>query len=160
MITLVRVDDRVIHGQTITAWMSAVATDGILIVDDELANNEMMKSVYKNTVPADMKLLVFSVEKALQKLKEAQVSNKKYYVIFRSVFSLNQLIQKGGQFDIDINVGPSSNRPNTTMVVPTISLTKEELDCYRQLGEGGIKFYFQVVPSLKKVWWSDIVKGK
>ena len=52
MVTLVRVDDRVIHGQTMACWLAQVPCEGILIVDDKLAQNQQMINIYRNTVPS------------------------------------------------------------------------------------------------------------
>ena len=41
MITVARIDERMIHGQVAYAWPVAYKSDAILAVDDELAKDEM-----------------------------------------------------------------------------------------------------------------------
>ena len=40
-IKIVRIDDRLIHGQIVQGWLKTVDVDKILIVSDEVANDEM-----------------------------------------------------------------------------------------------------------------------
>ena len=42
---VVRVDDRLIHGQTIVAWCPTLAIQEIIAIDDESAKNPMLKSI-------------------------------------------------------------------------------------------------------------------
>ncbi len=40
-ITLARIDDRVIHGQTMTRWTKQYAVQGILVVSYEVSKDEL-----------------------------------------------------------------------------------------------------------------------
>ena len=46
-VTFVRIDDRMIHGQTCTRWALEYPCDGIVAIDDAAANNPVLKSAYK-----------------------------------------------------------------------------------------------------------------
>ena len=48
---VVRVDDRLIHGQTIVAWCPTLAIQEIIAIDDESAKNPMLKSIMTMSVP-------------------------------------------------------------------------------------------------------------
>lgn len=159
MIVFVRVDDRVIHGQTLVRWLADYPCDGILIVDEALSKNQILAQVYKSAVPSNIKVHVFSIETALNKLPEAEASQKRYIVIFKSVITVSTLIDKGCQLIKIVNVGPCSKRPGTVEIVPTISLDQNEIAAYKKVDAAGVKVYFQIVPSAKKVWWTDIVSS-
>lgn len=58
-ITLARIDDRVIHGQTMTRWTKQYAVQGILVVSDEVAKDELRKKVLK-AAAAELKLGIYS----------------------------------------------------------------------------------------------------
>lgn len=42
-VTLARIDDRLIHGQTTTRWSRERHVDGIIIIGDEVINDEVRK---------------------------------------------------------------------------------------------------------------------
>ena len=95
MITLYRIDDRLVHGQTMIKLLPNYPCDGIIIVNDEIAKNEQMKAIYQSVLPSTVKLHVFDVTKASKKLEEAQKSGKKYYIITKNVTDYERLYELG-----------------------------------------------------------------
>ena len=60
-IALARVDDRLIHGQVVTAWLQAIGRcDEILICDDKTRNDQFLQQVLQLTAPPNKKLSVLS----------------------------------------------------------------------------------------------------
>lgn len=55
-IVLVRIDDRLIHGQVMTSWLNYTGANKIMIIDDGVAADPFMKSVLKTCVPANVRL--------------------------------------------------------------------------------------------------------
>ena len=45
-VKLTRIDYRLIHGQVITKWTNKAAANRIIVVNDELAKDKFMASVY------------------------------------------------------------------------------------------------------------------
>lgn len=54
-IMVARIDDRLIHGQVVTAWIKSYPINNILIIDDLLAQDQMMQSIYKAAAPVGVK---------------------------------------------------------------------------------------------------------
>jgi PTS system mannose-specific IIB component len=156
MIALFRVDDRVIHGQTITKLISEYPCNGIIIVDDEIVTNSIMSQIYKNVVPSDIKVHIFSIEKALAKLSEAEISPKNYFVIFKSVLAIDALVKAGYTLKQKVNVGPASVRAGSVTIIPGLSLLKEEIQAYNYLVDKGIEVEMQPIFTQKKVYWESI----
>ena len=67
---LARVDDRLIHGQVMTAWMKLLPAKEILIADDKVAKDPFMTQVLTMAAPAGVKVKVYSVEEAAKALKD------------------------------------------------------------------------------------------
>lgn len=44
MIKLLRLDDRMIHGQIATKWSRVLSVDRIIVINDEAANNSIVKN--------------------------------------------------------------------------------------------------------------------
>ena len=47
-ISFVRIDDRMIHGQTVTRWAKEYPCDGLIAVNDAAAGNAVLKQAYKD----------------------------------------------------------------------------------------------------------------
>ena len=60
----VRVDDRLIHGQTIVAWCPTLGIQEIIAVDDVSAANPMLKSILTMGVPKNYKTGIVTTQGA------------------------------------------------------------------------------------------------
>ena len=43
----IRIDDRLIHGQVATMWTNNLGATRIMVINDEVANNDLQKSVHQ-----------------------------------------------------------------------------------------------------------------
>lgn len=46
-VSFVRIDDRIIHGQTTTRWAKEYPCDGLVAVNDKAASSDVLKAAYK-----------------------------------------------------------------------------------------------------------------
>ncbi|SKC37280.1 PTS system mannose/fructose/N-acetylgalactosamine-transporter subunit IIB [Maledivibacter halophilus] len=157
-ISLVRIDDRVIHGQVLTQWTRIYPCNGIIVVNDKLAVNKALGQVYKSAAPEGIKVFIFTVEKTLAKLEEAKRSAKNYFLISKSPIELSQLTENNADFGKYIVYGPSSYRKKTITIGPNQSLLKEEMDACEALHNCGIDIDFKLTPDKKGFKWSDVRK--
>ncbi len=62
-IVLARIDDRFIHGQILTRWIKVHAADRIIVVSDDVAQDEMRKTLILSVAPSNVKASAVSVSK-------------------------------------------------------------------------------------------------
>ena len=60
-IKMIRIDDRLIHGQIVTAWAKNINAGKIWIVDDGVAKDDFIKGVMQMVAPSDRELIISSV---------------------------------------------------------------------------------------------------
>ena len=84
---LVRVDDRLIHGQVMTAWMKTLRADEIIVVDDRVAKDDFMLFVLQNAAPKGVKVVALSEDDAVAKLQEGLKVPS--YILCKSPLSLS-----------------------------------------------------------------------
>ena len=82
-IVLVRVDDRLVHGQVMTSWSKATNANKFMVIDDEVASNDLMKTVLKGVIPANIKLGIFTVEKAADRLIKGFKSDDRVIILVK-----------------------------------------------------------------------------
>ncbi|HEX4382515.1 MAG TPA: PTS sugar transporter subunit IIB, partial [Myxococcales bacterium] len=68
-ISLVRVDNRLVHGQVLEAWLPALDAHGVLVADDEAAGNVLARSAMSLAIPPRVKFEVLRVQVAAELLK-------------------------------------------------------------------------------------------
>ena len=66
MITLARVDERLIHGQVAYSWTKAYPSDAVIAIDSQAAKDDMQKTLLKMACPKNMKCFVASEEQSVE----------------------------------------------------------------------------------------------
>ena len=151
---LVRIDDRLIHGQVMTAWMKTLPAKQIIVIDDKVAKDDFMLFVLQNAAPSGVKVLALTEEKALETLK-AGLSTPSF-ILAKSPLSLKVLIENG--IDIKaVNIGGMGMKAGRTTIYKTVSASEEERICIKEFLDKGIDVAIQIVPSEKRFELNNIV---
>ena len=74
---LVRVDDRLIHGQVVVGWGQVINPDLFVIVDDEVAQHEWEQDIYRLGVPAAQEVEFTSVSEAAESVERWANSSRR-----------------------------------------------------------------------------------
>ncbi len=148
-IVLYRIDDRLIHGQVMTAWTKVFSTTRIFVVDDETASNKFLCDVFKMAVPEDYQVSILTVEDAIQKIK-ADPANARTLVLAKTPKVMLQLANAGVDMK-KLNIGNIGACPGRKAVMRSTQLSREEYDQLKQLNDQGVRVYFQVFPDAKSV---------
>ena len=142
-IVLVRIDDRLIHGQVMTSWLNYTGANKIMIIDDGVASDPFMKSVLKTCVPANVKLATFGVEKAAERLKKGFAGDR-CIVLVKYPETLYRLMEAGILFD-EINIGGMGVSGTRTKFFRNISEYEEEKKMLKEMSEAGAKIRVRII---------------
>ena len=156
MISLVRCDDRLIHGQCMTVIVKAYDIQEIIVVDQFTATNAVLKTVFKTAVPPSMKADVFTVPDALPKIKEALTNDVRTMVLMKSPVVYVELLKAMDELPKELNVGPMTKRKGSISVHPAINLITEESDAVKEAGSMGAHVVFSQVPEQGRIEWEDV----
>lgn len=157
-VSLVRIDDRIIHGQTTTRWTKAKDVFGIIVVGDKVANDELRKKVLK-AAAGNYKLGIFPEDVGVEKVAQAFKAPKDYFVIAESPVVIANMVKKGADFGKVINVGPMNAKPGAKNLGNTTSLDQTDFEAFKYLNEEGYELSFQIIPSEKPRTW-DYIKNR
>lgn len=142
-IVLVRIDDRLIHGQVMTSWLNFTGANKIMIIDDGVAADAFMKNVLKTCIPANIKLATFTVDKAAERLKKGFAGDK-CIVLVKYPETLHRLMKLGVIFD-DINIGGMGVSGTRTKFFRNISASEEEKRMMRELIDAGSRIHVRII---------------
>ncbi|MEG0853570.1 MAG: PTS sugar transporter subunit IIB [Angelakisella sp.] len=155
----VRVDDRLIHGQIVTAWAVTLAIKEIIAIDDGLAANKMMQSIMTMGVPAAYHPQIVSVQEAKVLLSQPAAGNRLVITRFcRNLASVREEIKGCVHLNIG-NCAKQADAKYTTKgigVGQILSFTQEDFDTIEALESDGIEVMCQPLPTEKKRTWSDL----
>ena len=156
MITYIRVEARLIHGQTTTVLKSRFKCDGIIVVDDKLAKDPDMKKVYAAAAPASVKAYFFGIDKGIEQMRKAETSSYNYFVIFRDPTVVAEVLKRGYRFTMPLTCGQQFNRPDTISVMQGIGLNQAEIDALNYIETTGTEVVFDPSCKLENKPWSEI----
>lgn len=163
MITQIRVDDRLIHGQVAVVWTKELNAPLLVVANDEAAKNEITQMTLKMAVPNGMKLLIRSVEESIALFKDPRAADKRIFVIVNSVKDACTIAKNITDLEaVNVaNVGRFDKSDPATKVKLTSSLllNPEELEAAKELASlPDLDVFNQVLPSNTKVNLSQLVK--
>ena len=149
-IALYRIDDRLVHGQVMTAWARIFNIAKIIVVDDATAKNAFLCDVMKMAVPTGCSVQILSVADAVPVLQASEKSDEKTIVLVKAPIALRALIDQGIVIK-EINVGNVGAGPGRKAVMRSTQLTKDEYDTLVWMSAQGIHIYFQMLPEAKSM---------
>jgi len=143
---IIRIDDRLIHGQVITGWVKTLGLNNIVVINDKLSKDRYKIEIIKIAVPSEVKLEFFSIIDAVQYYKEGQW--KDYHTIFlvASPEEAYQLVENGCKFET-INVGGLHYRDGCVKLTPNIYIDDTDREYLLKLSEKGIILEGRALPT-------------
>ena len=145
-ISFIRVDDRMIHGQTVTRWSLEYPCTGLIAVNDAAAKNPVLKQAYKSA--SDKKTFVWGVDEFIAKSAKVVASKDQYFLITKNPIDMKRILVDNG-FDPQgvktIIIGPCNDRPCTTKLGNNQSITNDEAAALEAIMQKGYEIEFALV---------------
>lgn len=144
-IEIIRVDDRLIHGQVAIGWTRSRGINTILAIDDATAKDRMQCQLMKMATPPGVTPYFLTVEDAAEKILNDTYKNKKVMILVKGPTELLALLEKGIEMS-EVNIGNQRSGENKIQLASQMFATEEELNLWKQISNKGIKLYAQGVP--------------
>ena len=154
-ISFIRVDDRMIHGQTLTRWALEKPCDGLIAVNDNAAKNPTLKAAYKAASPK--KTFVWTIEEFEQKKQKVLDSSSEYFLITKNPLDMKRLLIDNKLPTGDLKtviIGPCNKREGSTTLGDGQSITQEEARAFEEIMQGGFTVEFALLKEKSIGTWS------
>ena len=123
-IALIRVDDRLIHGQVVITWIRHIQCTHIKIIDDKTASDEFMCKLLTSIGPSGIGLDILTIEKAVESYPRMDKFKENVMVIVEL-----QYPKEMSSFGIEykaVNIGGSYIGPGRKKFHKNIAFSDEE----------------------------------
>ncbi|HBI1716964.1 TPA: PTS sugar transporter subunit IIB [Enterococcus faecalis] len=155
-IELVRIDDRLVHGQVATTWTRNYEIEQILIIDDKTRNDPIAQSVANYAVPVGVKVMIFGVDQFAGVLKKTEIK-KRTMLLFTNPIDILRLVNEGLQIS-EVNAGGMRFNETRRRLSKAISVTDAEDEAFKKLMDKGIHINVQMVPKDPRVDYGTLAK--
>lgn len=147
-LSLIRVDQRMVHGQVCVKWTSFSKATKIICVDDGVAANETMKKIYKLAAPANVKCLVYSVDRCIEKWNENQFNDGVCMVLFKTIDTCYRAYKAGFPIKkLQLGNVPKGSEPVTSLG-NEVHVTDQELELIKKMASEGVEIEIRTIPEM------------
>lgn len=94
MIKMLRIDDRLLHGQVVFMWTKQLNIKGIIVANDELVTDPIQSLAMKLAVPEHLKLLIKTIDEAAKLINDPRAAGMNILVVMKNPVDAARLLQK------------------------------------------------------------------
>lgn len=158
-IVLLRVDERLIHGQVVVGWGERTHMERIAVVDDELSASPWEQELYCLGVPPNVNAVFTTVEEAKRAMPAWREDPLRLTVLLRDCRSLERLAADGTLAGLEVNLGGIHSAPGRERVLPYLFLSEADRNSLQRVAEAGATVSARDLPASKAIPLSDLVAG-
>lgn len=158
-IPALRVDERLVHGQIVMLWSKALSLDGIIVANDEVAENEIQQSSLKMAVPDNIKIVIRTIAGARKLLRDPRIKKRHILVLTRTIADAVAVTEGFSHVDfLNIgNVGKGTDEKKEKWL-NTVYVTDSEKAAAKVLAEKFPETNLQNVPGDAKHLLNEFIK--
>ena len=158
MISRIRIDDRLLHGQVAYSWKSSIGYEAIVIANDNAANDSIRKSALKMAKPDGVKIAIRGVDEAIELLNNDMLKQLNVFVICSNPKDAYKVFQQIDEEPI-ITLGGIQKEEGKELFSPAVYLNEEDLSYLDQLVTLGADIEVKQVPDEKDKKYKDLRKN-
>ena len=156
--SLVRVDNRLVHGQIIETWLPFFKATRIVVVNDEVAGSFFRETVIRMAVPREVEVLIYGVEEFGRSEIARQKDELRTIVLFSGVNDIVRAFEAGFRFH-SLNIGNLYSDHCRLQCSPSVCLADEDIAHIRFLLESGVTVELRSVPSDRSLDFRSLLAG-
>jgi len=149
MIKLIRIDDRLVHGQVAFTWVPSLGIDCLIVANDKIAKDDFQKMTLGLAKPAGVKFLIKSVADTIVFLNDEKSKPAKILALINSVKDAATLAMGVSEIS-SINLGGIRARENAKLISKAVAVTDEDVVLLKELLQKGIELEIRQVPTDEK----------
>jgi len=142
----VRVDNRLIHGQVVEAWVPYIGAHNILVGNDALAGDELQQEIMSLAIPNNIGSAFLTIDKLTDDARLTQTGRENTLLLFSTCLDVRRAVEKGLRVPL-LNVGNLHYGSGKRQLSPSVALGPEDEACLRFLLEQGVELDFRCVPN-------------
>lgn len=156
-IVLARIDNRLVHGQVLEAWVPFVQASCIVVASDEVAIKPLQRKLIAASVPSEISVIIGSLAEIAEFFVRDETC-RRILLLFASPVAALQGYRLGIPFS-ELNIGNLPGGDSKRRVSCTISLSDDDLSAFRQLEAYGVRILARCLPADEPLDWKAISGG-
>lgn len=156
MIRQLRIDDRLVHGEVVTLWVSNLGVNTVIIADDEYASNPINVMTANLVKPKNVNLHLKRIAEALDYINDAAHEKEKIFVVCGNAQNALALV-KGCENIAEVNVGAMRHAPGKKQVNLKVFVDAQDMKDLSEIADLGRVIFQQTKPDQKRVTLQEML---
>jgi len=144
-VELVRIDDRLVHGQVVEGWVKALRINHLIVASDAVEADETQKALYLLAVPNGVRLTTTTLSGAAQTWKTNRWKEDRALILVSTPQDVVRLFEAGAPLK-SINLGGLHYRTGRVQVLKGISLDDQDVRALKTLAASGVLLEARPLP--------------
>ncbi len=145
-LVLVRIDDRLIHGQVAVGWAKVVTPDFIAVANDVVAGDTLQRSLMELATPSHLGVHICRVEDIAEACRKAPLDGKRVLLLFSTPQDVLRAVESGLAVT-RVDVGGMRFSPGKRQIMRAVSIDDQDVACFQALLAHNIKVSIRMVPT-------------
>ena len=141
-----RIDNRLIHGQIIEAWLPYTRAKRLFVCNASLFADNLRQQIMRLAVPARINVAFLKPEALLANLTHSGTKTDKALVLFADCADACAAYEAGIHFP-SLNIGNMHYAPGKRQICPHIALSEYDSACLKRFTADGVNLDFRCVPN-------------
>jgi PTS system mannose-specific IIB component len=148
-IVLIRVDDRLVHGQIVQGWLKNFDVDTVLVVSDSAASDKTQQILMGMALPSFIRLDVKTLKDATASLLSGEYNKENIIVLVTQPSDVVYMLDRGLKVK-SLNIGGMHFISGKKQIMDNICVNNEDFETLKQIYSRGIEIEGRVLPDDEK----------
>ena len=143
-----RIDNRLVHGQIIEAWVPHIRAAALVVANDELAADELRQEIMSLAVPSNVTFCCCRVTDARYEIErlDQEKQGRNILVLFANCADAKAAYGTGIGIT-QVNLGNLHYGPGKDVLCEHIAVSPDDRSCLSYLRSMGVELDFRCVPN-------------
>lgn len=155
---LIRIDDRLLHGQVVVGWGQRLGLSWYVVVDDELAGSEWEQRLYRDALPEGREAAFVEVDRAVDRFPELSEREGPGALLTRGTRAMRRLAEAEVLAGRRVVVGCLGAGGDRRRALSYVHLSTDEAEDLRRIRALGAEVVALDVPSGRSVSLDDLLR--
>ena len=153
-----RIDNRLLHGIVATQWAPQSGASRVMVIDNDVANDSILKESMKLARPSGMAISIITEETALTNFKAGKYNNQKVFIISKKPDIFLALLANLVEIK-ELVVGGTvvSENEDSVKVSKRAYVEADQIETYKKIMNEGTSVVVKFVPSDKNIKMETLI---
>lgn len=167
-IELVRIDDRLVHGQIVQGWLKSIDIDKIVVASDMVAGDSMQQMLMAMAVPSSISFEAKEVKDVAKAIVNKEYEKNKVMILASTPADILSLLENNADIK-SLNIGGMHFVNGKRQLLRNLSVDDEDVKNLYKISQYGIEIEgrvlpdderINIVPIIEKEYKEKVAKGK